>query len=588
MEKEFDNKKTKYFLIAIILLIFLGIILIIHFNNKSLVNGDEENKTTTTTTTVTTTTTTTTRKRTTVKRVNVEEYVYKSTVDSNNLVYDYKTSKEILNSDILISTKLELNEYLINNNIISLYDISLYDSNNVKKDVVNTSITVKIPIENIDDYNTLKVVFINDNNEITDEVIESNIDNNYLVFTTTHLSKFGIVGEKKIILDNVTLDVLVNDIKLEDFTNVLVSKTDLIDIKVNNIDYEYEIFYALKNSDIVNYELFDKNMFSKTEAPNKYTLLIKVVVKDIEKIFEVGVFDVYDIVFVYDKEEEIKEDIEIGTIYTEDETIYKNEDGSEYKYDNFEINNNIVIDNVEEVITENKVEITDENNDIKEETIENDTLSEEQEIVIDTNIEENSNTNLPDNENDNIASKTESNSENNIINENIVGSNNDINNDLENNTNEEENKEETNNDENLENSATITLNGNIYLVEKTDISNLEINGYLIIDTSEDIIFKNNEDKLDLSNIYSIIIKSKEFSINGTKYTYEFVDNKIIIKKYEEVVENEEKEEIQTDVTDTFDELFGNVEVNTNENNELVIDKKETEIIESTTEEIIEK
>ena len=60
-------------------------------------------------------------------------------------------------------------------------------------------------------------------------------------------------------------------------------------------------------------------------------------------------------------------------------------------------------------------------------------------------------------------------------------------------------KETIINDEEItENNATIKVNGNIYLVEKTDISELEMTGHLFIDTEEDIIFAQNiEEKLIL-------------------------------------------------------------------------------------------
>ena len=120
-------------------------------------------------------------------------------------------------------------------------------------------------------------------------------------------------------------------------------------------------------------------------------------------------------------------------------------------------------------------------------------------------------------------------------------------------------------EENLEGKATIKLNGNIYLVEKTDISELEMTGHLVIDTSEDVTFAYENDKLFASNLYTITIKSKEFSLNGVKYTYEFVNGDIVIKRIEE------EEEI---VVEDFSNIFNDYQINNKpENEELILEKQ---------------
>ena len=262
---ELDEKKTKYFVIGIVLLILLGIVLIVHFNNKSLVSGDKDKNSTTkkTTTEVKTTEVTTTKKRNTVKQVNnvvqevKEENIYKSIIDDDNkIVYNYKLTNEILDSDKLVSKKLEVNEYLKNNNVIGLFDISLYSSDNIKKSVNNSLINVSIPLTgDLIGYDSYKVIYVNDNGVITDEIFDINVIDGYIKFSTTHLSMYGIVGvknnnnkpvEEVVDLTNVTVDVLQNGNSVKE-QSVVASVNDVIDVRVNNITSEYKVYYALKN-----------------------------------------------------------------------------------------------------------------------------------------------------------------------------------------------------------------------------------------------------------------------------------------------------------------------------------------------------
>ena len=90
-------------------------------------------------------------------------------------------------------------------------------------------------------------------------------------------------------------------------------------------------------------------------------------------------------------------------------------------------------------------------------------------------------------------------------------------------------------------------------------------GHLVIDTSEDITFAYENDKLLTSNLYTITIKSKEFSLNGTKYTYEFVNGDIVIKKLEE------EQEV---VIEDFSNIFNDYQINNKvENEELILEKQ---------------
>ena len=520
MGYELDESKTKYFVIAIILLIILGVVLVVHFNNKSLVSGEEEKETTTTIKDVDTTeeyeykndeekvikvnkNTNTDKEEVSVEIT--ENTIYKSTIDKNtNMVFNYKLTDEITDNDKIVSTQLTIVDSLKNNNVVSLYDISLYDSNDVKKSVNNSLITISIPLGDLVGYDTYKVVYIDDNNVISDEVIDSKVEDGYIKFDVKHLSKYGIIATKTIVeeekeeidLTKVSLDVKINEELVND-TNMYVSTTDKVSVVVNGIEIDYKLYYLLQNEESTNsYVEFKEDLFSSIETPSKYKLSIKLEVDGEIKVFEIGTVNVFDIVFVYDKNEEITEDVILGTIV--------DENGVESTYKDKETNKDIVIDNVEkeEVIIEENI---NEDNEIKEE------------ILID-DVEE------PDE------------------------------------TSSEEEKEE-----NLDDKATIKLNGNIYLVEKTDISELEMTGHLVIETSEDITFAYENDKLLTSNLYTITIKSKEFSLNGVKYTYEFVNGDIVIKRLEE------EQEV---VVEDFSNIFNDYQINNKpENEELILEKQ---------------
>lgn len=477
---ELNEKKTKYFVIAIIILIILGVLLIVHFNNKQMVKGEEDKSDTPTTTEKVTTTT---KKRVYVEEVK-EEVVYKSVIDKdNNLVYNYKLTDEITETDVLISKKLEISEILKEKDVIELFDISLYDANLVKKSVSNSLITIKIPLtEELKAYENYKVVYINDKNEITDEKFEVKVDSDYLEFNTTHLSVFGIIGTKKIVeedkeivdLSKVTVDVKVNDEVVENVNNILLDKKDKVELVVNNINEDCNVYYGLRATGVeeFTYEKYDGTL--KLEDGVNYKLFVKVSYVENYEVFELSNIGLYDKVYEYDKNAELEENVIIGAIESEDETPYDYKDKNK--------NLDIVIDNVTEEVEET---------------------------------------------------------------------------------------ETVNNEEITENSATITVNGNIYLVEKTDISELNMIGYLYIDTSEDIVFAQNiEEKIILDNLYSVTIRSKEFMLNGKMYSYEYTPNgDLVIYDLNETIEIEDdQEKVETIVGENL------IEEETTENKEISIEK----------------
>ena len=502
--EELNVKKTKYFVIAIIILIILGVLLIIHFNNKEMVNGENKENDKTVEVKPTDEVVTTTKKRVVIKEVSnevKEEVIYKSVIDDENkLVYNYKLTNEITESDKLISKKLEISDLLKEKNIIGLYDISLYDVNLVKKSVNNSLITIKIPLtDELKGYEDYKIVYINDNNEISSEVFESKVSEDYIEFNTTHLSMFGIIGTKKIEaedkvvvdLSKATIDVKVNGEVVNNVTNILLKKDDKVELVVNNISENVEVYYGLRPTGMENFEYQKYDGTVNLDNGINYTLFVKVLYGENNRLFEVGKIGLYDVVYEYDKNAELKGNVIIGELNSD-----KNN------------NLNVVIDNVNEEVKKEASAVTSEG-------------------VINNN-ELNSNVTTTNSEKQNISN----------------------------------------------NSATITINGNIYLVEETDISELKMTGYLYIDTEENIIFNKDANGIVLDGLYNLTIRSKVFTLNGNKYTYEYKDEGIVIYQ----IATTDGEIVQDKTlgypiisTEVFNGLFSG-------NYEIILNKEESNLI----------
>lgn len=491
---ELDKNKTKYFVIAIILLIILGVILIVHFNNKSMVSGDKEDTTKKTTEKVTKDETTkVTTKKVEVNEISVNKDIYKSVIDDENkLLYNYKLTDEISDTDIIISKVLDLNEEYKNNNIIGLFDISLYDSNMIKKSVNNSLITISIPITGaLIGYDDYKIVYIDNNSNITDEEFNTTINKDYITFDTTHLSIYGVIGIKnseepvneeennEVDLDDVNVKIAFNNELVNNNDTIYTTTNDTVDITVSGVD-NYKVYYGLQDKDnnMEYKEITSNKLFSDVTTYSELKLFIKVVIGSQEKTFELNTFKVYDIVYV-------NNNTSVDTVIGEVELA---KDEESYDYSDEERNKDIAI------VEDNEMDISDK--------------------------------------------------------------------------------------------VAVSVMGNIYLVEEVDISKLEMTGYLTIDTEEEI---HAEDNINITNLHKVYINSEIFNYNGTKYTYRKDDKgNIIINKYVEQINEEEKvEEVldtKTDVTDEFKEIFKNEnkdEVITididEETNGLVISKEESEL-----------
>lgn len=76
--------------------------------------------------------------------------------------------------------------------LIKLYDINMLDKDNKVVDMGNGTYTIKVALSDLlKKYNEYQVVYINENGV---ELLPAKVEEGYIVFNTTHLSKYGIVG----------------------------------------------------------------------------------------------------------------------------------------------------------------------------------------------------------------------------------------------------------------------------------------------------------------------------------------------------------------------------------------------------------
>ena len=209
-------------------------------------------------------------------------------------------------------------------------------------------------------------LYVKIDNSITEDIIISDIQNNEEEVIADSSVKV-IKNKQTSNLKDIEVRIKINNEYKEE---CLVSVNDKIDIEINNLEESYEVYYSIRNEELnTEYKFFENNFLSSIKTPSKFNLYIKVIVNKYSKEFDMGEFSLYDIVYEHSSIENNK-DTEIGTIFNEDGSIYKNEDNSEYLYENKDINKNIVIDNIELVEIDSKEEIIPEESLITEENFE--------------------------------------------------------------------------------------------------------------------------------------------------------------------------------------------------------------------------
>ncbi len=109
-------------------------------------------------------------------------------IDSNYALVVNNLENEVIKKDVEKSLDGD------DTNLVSLYDVSVY---NGKKEVSmkEGNYTVKIKLQDsLSDYEDYQIIYINDEGVI-EEYIDASIEGDYIVFSTSHLSQYGIVAK---------------------------------------------------------------------------------------------------------------------------------------------------------------------------------------------------------------------------------------------------------------------------------------------------------------------------------------------------------------------------------------------------------
>ena len=113
------------------------------------------------------------------------------------LVSEKKLNKKYkLKVNDLTEKEEEIKEEVSDGKVVSLYDISIYKGKK-QVPVKNGKYVIKIKLSEEDkNYDSYQVIYVSKDGKIT-EYLDGKEENGYIVFETTHLSKYGIVGKKE-------------------------------------------------------------------------------------------------------------------------------------------------------------------------------------------------------------------------------------------------------------------------------------------------------------------------------------------------------------------------------------------------------
>ena len=129
----------------------------------------------------------------------VKETKKESTLEGKNVILiskdvndGYQLNERDLTNDE-IANKVDSS---INESLISLYDVSVYNGNKLVS-MKDGKYTIKIKLDDVKEkYENYKIIYVNDSGDI-EEYIDGRIDGDYIVFETSHLSQYGVIGNIK-------------------------------------------------------------------------------------------------------------------------------------------------------------------------------------------------------------------------------------------------------------------------------------------------------------------------------------------------------------------------------------------------------
>lgn len=193
-----------------------------------------------------------------VEITNIVTPIY--TLEDNGVIVNAINGMYFVNSylkvqEVTLPKELEsqYNSSLGNDRIIKVFDISIIKEDGSKEYIFDSPIQIKIPIsvDEYNDYKNLGVVYLTQNMNL--EFFKTELQDNYLIFETTHLSNYAIIGEenKTIIEDNkesIDNDKEKNDTTKEEEDNDK-NKDNIDEDKINKEDKENITIENEKNKD---------------------------------------------------------------------------------------------------------------------------------------------------------------------------------------------------------------------------------------------------------------------------------------------------------------------------------------------------
>lgn len=110
------------------------------------------------------------------------------------LVVTPKTEKEVKDVTTKLTEAYKDNKKVAGLKLINLYEINIVDGNDVVVPMEDGKYTISIPVaEDLRNFKNYKVIYVTEAGEIQ-ETIDAKLVNGKVVFTTTHLSTYGVIG----------------------------------------------------------------------------------------------------------------------------------------------------------------------------------------------------------------------------------------------------------------------------------------------------------------------------------------------------------------------------------------------------------
>lgn len=112
-----------------------------------------------------------------------------------------KAEEEVKKTSEKVTEAYKENKEVKDTKLIALYDINVVDGIQVvPMEEGKFTISISIP-ENMQKFDTYKVIYIDNDGKIV-ETLDAKLENGKVVFTTTHLSTYGVLGYNKVMEEN--------------------------------------------------------------------------------------------------------------------------------------------------------------------------------------------------------------------------------------------------------------------------------------------------------------------------------------------------------------------------------------------------